>query len=111
MLSICYQCCIYENMKRLETLSIIAHDLTAVLAAEDRYQRLLEALRLAIPYDSAALLRYEQGVLTPIASMGLKPKAIGTNFQRSEHPRLDIICCANEPTLFSSDSVSISFEK
>lgn len=91
-------------MKRLETLSIIAHDLTAVLAAEDRYQRLLEALRLAIPYDSAALLRLEQGVLTPIASMGLKPKAIGTHFQRSEHPRLDIICGASEPTLFSSDS-------
>ena len=44
-------------MKRLETLSIIAHDLTAILDAEDRYQRLLEALRLAIPYDSAALLR------------------------------------------------------
>lgn len=91
-------------MKRLETLSIIAHDLTAVLGAEDRYQRLLEALRLAIPYDSAALLRLEHDILTPIASMGLKPKALGTSFRRNEHPRLDIICSSSEPTLFSSDS-------
>nr|WP_321467701.1 nitric oxide reductase transcriptional regulator NorR [uncultured Desulfobulbus sp.] len=91
-------------MKRLETLSIIAQDLTAVFGAEDRYQRLLEALRLAIPYDSAALLRLDQGMLTPIASMGLKPKAISTRFRRSEHPRLDIICSSSEPTLFSSDS-------
>jgi anaerobic nitric oxide reductase transcription regulator len=91
-------------MKRLETLSIIAQDLTAVFGAEDRYQRLLEALRLAIPFDSAALLRHQQGVLMPIASMGLKPKAISTRFRLSEHPRLDIICGSNEPTLFSSDS-------
>lgn len=91
-------------MKRLETLSIIAHDLTTVLGAEDRYQRLLEALRLALPYDSAALLRLEHDMLTPIASMGLKPKALGTNFRRTEHPRLDIICSSKEPTLFSSDS-------
>ena len=60
-------------MKRLETLSIIAHDLTAVLGAEDRYQRLLEAFRLAIPYDSAALLRLENDILVPIAAQGLQP--------------------------------------
>jgi anaerobic nitric oxide reductase transcription regulator len=91
-------------MKRLETLSIIAHDLTAVLGAEDRYQRLLEALRLAIPYDSAALLRLENDVLTLLAAKGLKPTAMATRFRRKDHPRLDIVCSANEPTLFSSDS-------
>ena len=91
-------------MKRLETLSIIAHDLTAVLGSEDRYQRLLEALRLAIPYDSAALLRLEKETLIPIAAKGLQPKAMATNFRRKDHPRLDIICSSNKPTLFSSDS-------
>ena len=91
-------------MKRLETLSIIAQDLTAVFGAEDRYLRLLEALRLAIPYDSAALLRLDQGILTPIASMGLRLKALSTRFRLSEHPRLDIICSSSEPTLFLSDS-------
>lgn len=91
-------------MKRLEALSIIAHDLTAVLAAEDRYQRLLEALHLAIPYDSAALLRLNNDTLTPIATKGLKPKAATLRFRCKEHPRLDIICNAKEPTVFSSDS-------
>ena len=91
-------------MKRLETLSIIAHDLTAVLGAEDRYQRLLEALRLAIPYDSAALLRLENDILVPIAAQGLQPRVMATDFRRKDHPRLDIICSSTEPTLFSSDS-------
>ena len=91
-------------MKRLETLSIIAHDLTAVLGAEDRYQRLLEALHLAIPYDSAALLRLENDILVPIAAKGLHPKAMATHFRRKDHPRLDIICSSTEPMLFSSDS-------
>lgn len=91
-------------MKRLETLSLIAHDLTAVLAAEDRYQRLLEALRLAIPYDSAALLRLENDILIPLAAKGLQPKAMTVHFRRKDHPRLDIICRSSEPTLFSSDS-------
>jgi anaerobic nitric oxide reductase transcription regulator len=91
-------------MKQLETLSIIAHDLTAVLGAEDRYQRLLEALRLAIPYDSAALLRLENDILTPVAAKGLKPAAMSQSFRRKDHPRLDIVCSSNEPTLFSSDS-------
>ena len=92
-------------MKQLETLSIIAHDLTAVLGAEDRYQRLLEALRLAIPYDSAALLRLENDVLTPVAAKGLKPAAMSQSFRRKDHPRLDIVCSSNEPTLFSSDKI------
>ena len=83
-------------MKRLETLSIIAHDLTAVLGAEDRYQRLLEALHLAIPYDSAALLRLENDILIPIAAKGLHPKAMATHFRRKDHPRLDIICSSTE---------------
>ncbi|WP_028585097.1 nitric oxide reductase transcriptional regulator NorR [Desulfogranum mediterraneum] len=91
-------------MKKLETLSAIATDLTAVLTAEDRYTRLLEALHLAIPYDSAALLRVEEEQLLPLAAKGLLPAAMATVFKRSDHPRLDIICSSREPTLFSSDS-------
>jgi anaerobic nitric oxide reductase transcription regulator len=91
-------------MKRLETLSIIANDLTAVLGAKDRYERLLEALHIAIPYDSAALLRMENDILLPIAAKGLKLKAMTHTFPRKLHPRLDIICGSVEPTLFSRDS-------
>jgi len=91
-------------MRLLETLSIIANDLTAVLGAEDRYHRLLEALNLAIPYDSAAILLLEGESLVPIAARGLQAQAMARRFGRKEHPRLEIICSATEPTFFSSDS-------
>jgi anaerobic nitric oxide reductase transcription regulator len=91
-------------MKKLETLSVIATDLTAVLDAEDRYTRLLEALQVAIPYDSAALLLLEKNTLLPLAAKGLAPLAMTRVFKRKDHPRLDIICGSREPTFFSSDS-------
>ncbi len=43
----------------LAALLEIARDLTASLAAEDRYARLLGAIRRAIPCDAACLLRLE----------------------------------------------------
>lgn len=91
-------------MKKLEAIVRIANDLTAVLDDEDRYSRLLEALRLAIPYDSATLLQIDGDVLIPIAARGLSPQVMGMVFPRREHPRLDIICGSQEPVLFSRDS-------
>lgn len=91
-------------MKRLEALSAIAHDLTAVIDAEDRYKRLLDALRIAVPYDAATLLRVSGGVLTPLAAKGLTPDAMGRVFGRKEHPRLNIICNSSEPVLFDQNS-------
>ncbi len=91
-------------MNKLQILSLIADDLTAVLNAEDRYQRLLEALHFAIPYDSAAILRLDGDDLVPIAAQGLKPRAVGMQFSRKAHPRLDIICDSPEPVLFPADS-------
>ena len=42
--------------------------------------------------------------MLPIAARGLRPQAKAQHFQRQQHPRLDIICGAKEPTLFSSNS-------
>ncbi len=92
-------------MKKLEAIVRIANDLTAVLDDEDRYSRLLEALRIAIPYDSAALLRIDGDVLTPIAARGLSSQVMGMVFPRREHPRLDIICGSREPVQFSRESL------
>ena len=92
------------TMDKLHTLSAIAVDLTAVMSAEDRYQRLLDALHRAIPYDAATLLRVQADKLTPIASKGLTPDAMGRVYVRSEHPRLDLICGSREPVLFPADS-------
>ncbi len=91
-------------MNQLDVLTAIAVDLTSEISAEDRYQRLLESLHLAIPYDAATLLRLRGDVLVPIVSRGLTPAAAGKNYLRSEHPRLDIICRSEEPVVFPADS-------
>lgn len=91
-------------MKLLDALSAIANDLTAVIDAGDRYTRLLDALRLAIPYDAATLLRLEGGTLVPLAAKGLTPDALGRVYDRRDHPRLDIICNSADPVFFDHDS-------
>ncbi len=91
-------------MDKLHTLSAIANDLTEVMSAEDRYQRLLDALRRAIPYDAATLLRVEVDKLIPIAAKGLTPDVMGRVYLRSEHPRLELICQSDTPILFPADS-------
>lgn len=91
-------------MKKLEALSAIASDLTAVIDAGDRYTRLLDALRLAIPYDAATLLRVDGAALIPMAAKGLTPDAMGRVFYRRDNPRLDIICNSDKPVFFDHDS-------
>ncbi len=91
-------------MDKLDTLAAIATNLTAMLGAEDRYHRLLEALHIAIPYDAATLLRVQGDILIPLAAKGLTPDAMGREYSRQFHPRLDIICGSSEPVLFSKDS-------
>ena len=91
-------------MDILDTLVAMTVDLTAALSAKDRYQRLLKALNLAIPYDAAALLRLEGNMLVPIAARGLSPGAMGRHYIRSDHPRLDIICNSKEPVRFPADT-------
>lgn len=91
-------------MNKLDTLAAIATNLTTTLSAEDRYQRLLEALRIAIPYDAATLLRVQGDILIPLAAIGLTPDAMGRQYSRQHHPRLDVICGAREPVLFPKES-------
>jgi anaerobic nitric oxide reductase transcription regulator len=82
----------------------IARDLTASLAAQDRYARLLEAIRRVIPCDAACLLRLEGSELVPVAAHGLVAPALARRFDRREHPRFDVILRANEPVRFPPDS-------
>ena len=91
-------------MEQLETIVSMAIDLTTALNAKDRYQRLLDAIGRVIPYNAATLLRLEGEVLVPIAAVGLKADAMGRRFARGDHPRLDIICNAEAPVLFPSDT-------
>ncbi len=88
----------------LTALLEIARDLTASLATEDRYARLLSAIRRTIPCDAACLLRLEGRVLVPVAAHGLVPQALLRRFDRREHPRLDVILRSKEPVRFPPDS-------
>jgi len=88
----------------LRDLLPIALDMTASLTKEDRWRRLVEAVRRALPCDAVALLRREEDELVPLAAHGLAPDVLGRRFRRSEHPRLDLICRGLEPTLFPAES-------
>jgi len=93
-----------EPLDTLDTLAAIAVNLTALVSAEDRYQRLLDTLHIAIPFDAATLLRVQGEALIPLAAKGLSPDAMGREYPRQIHPRLDIICSSREPVLFSKKS-------
>jgi anaerobic nitric oxide reductase transcription regulator len=88
----------------LESLLEIAQDLTASLAAEDRYGRLLTAVRKFVPYDAACLMRREGDALVPVAGHGLLASALVRRYDRREHPRLDAVLRAAEPLRFAPDS-------
>jgi anaerobic nitric oxide reductase transcription regulator len=82
----------------------IARDLTASLAATDRYSRLLAAVRRVITCDAACLMRLEGQELVPLAGFGLTAAALSRRYRRHDHPRLDIILGSHEPVRFAPDS-------
>jgi anaerobic nitric oxide reductase transcription regulator len=88
----------------VQVLADIALDLTKALSGEDRYQRLLRAWHRAVPFDAAALLRLEDGALRPLAAEGLRGEALARRYRLREHPRLQIICTAEEPVRFPADT-------
>jgi anaerobic nitric oxide reductase transcription regulator len=85
-------------------LQKIAVDLTESLRATDRYQRLLDVVRSAIPCDATALLALRDGVLHPLAVHGLAAPVLGMRFAPANHPRLRAILESAKPVRFPSDS-------
>jgi len=88
----------------LEALADSAYDLTASLAAHDRYERLLQAVRRVVPCDAACLMVLEGDALVPLAAYGLSNAAFGTRYVRGQHPRLDAILSNLQPIQFPADS-------
>lgn len=88
----------------IDTLVSIAVDLTTAMTAKDRYERLLDAIEKVLPYDLAALMRVDGDLLIPVAARGLLPDAMRREYERSSHPRLDIICNSDEPVWFPADN-------
>ena len=91
-------------MQPLPALHQIAVDLTESLRASDRYERLLDIVRSAIPCDATALLVLRDGELVPIAARGLSPQVLGMQFRPAEHPRLAAILESDRPVRFAAGS-------
>jgi anaerobic nitric oxide reductase transcription regulator len=85
-------------------LERLAVDLTRSLGAGDRYQRLLETVRAAIPCDATSLLVLRGDQLVPLAVHGLVPQVLGMRFPLDTHPRLRAIVDSEQPVRFPSDS-------
>ncbi len=89
---------------KLDDLLPIALDITASLTAKNRSERLVDAVVQALHCDAAVVLRLDGDELLPVAAYGLSPDVMGRRFARADHPRLDIICSHDTPTLFPDDS-------
>ncbi|MFS2159271.1 nitric oxide reductase transcriptional regulator NorR [Pseudomonas sp. Pseusp122] len=87
----------------LSALVPLVADLSRELPDDERYRRLLSALRQLLPSDAVALLKLEDRVLVPLSVEGLSPDTLGRRFKVDEHPRLKIIMENLGPTRFASD--------
>ena len=80
----------------------VIEDLTRKLSSQERYQRLLDAIRQSIPCDAIALLKLQGDFLLPLAFRGLKPETQGRRFAIGQHPRLDRILNHRQLVRFDS---------
>ena len=71
---------------------------------QDRFNRLIDAIRKTITCDCVALLSLQGDTLVPIAMQGLSRDTFGRRFIISEHPRFDEICASRSPVRFDADS-------
>ncbi len=91
-------------MEPWPALQRIAVDLTESLCSADRYHRLLEVVRSAIPCDATALLALRDGELCPLAVHGLSPQVLGMRFAPVDHPRLETVLRSATPVRFPANS-------
>lgn len=87
----------------LLTLIPLVADLSRDLPDEERYRRLLQALRELLPCDAVALLKLEGDTLIPMAVDGLNTDTLGRRFKVNEHPRLELLVQQPGPTRFATD--------
>src|SRR3954471_4908056 len=96
---------LHSQQPAFDVLLDIALDLTAALAAADRYGRLIAGVRRVIPCDAACLLRLEGTHLVPVAGFGLTTRALARRYERRDHPRLEVVLRSRAPVRFPPDSL------
>jgi len=94
----------------LNPLLDLATDLCANLAAADRYDRLLAAVRRMVPCDASCLLELGPEGLRPVVQTGLHPDVLGRRFVPAEHPRLAAILRARGTVRFETAELPDPFD-
>lgn len=84
------------------TLVEMTIGLASGLNSEDRFNRLLDAIRKTIQCDCVALLTLQGETLVPLAMQGLTRDTLGRRFVISEHPRFEIICRSHQAVIFDA---------
>ncbi|KLV09657.1 transcriptional regulator [Photobacterium aquae] len=82
----------------------VALDLASGMSNQDRFERLLYAVRMSVRCDASALLTYHDQHFIPLATNGLAPDVMGRRFALSQHPRLEAIARAGDIVRFPADS-------
>jgi anaerobic nitric oxide reductase transcription regulator len=88
----------------LDAIIPLMADLSRDIPDDERYRRLLEAMRTLFPCDAAALLQLEGEALVPLAIDGLSSDTMGRRFRVHEHPRLAALLANEAPTRFPANS-------
>lgn len=86
-----------------EAIRAVVLSLTANLSMEDRYSEFLNIFARITGNHACALLRYQDGVLIPVATFGLMPKVQELAFRPEQHPRLAAIIQSRTPVRFPAD--------
>lgn len=88
----------------LQAIIPLVADIAREMPSAERYRRLLEALRVVLPCDAAALLQLDGEWLLPLAVDGLSRDTLGRRFRVDEHPRFAALLQANGPLRFPANS-------
>jgi anaerobic nitric oxide reductase transcription regulator len=89
-----------KNESAEDTIREAVLNLTANLPMAERYRKFLEIFTRITGNQACALLRYQDGVLVPVATLGLSPEVLGRKFRPEEHPRFAAIVQSRAPVRF-----------
>ena len=77
--------------------------LTASVSVKERHDQFLNIFSAATGNKACALLRYQEGVLIPVATRGLSVEVMGRSFRPEQHPRFSAIMASREPVRFAAN--------
>jgi anaerobic nitric oxide reductase transcription regulator len=77
--------------------------LTANLSMKERIEGFLEIFAKVTGNHACAVLRFQDGLLVPVATRGLSPEVMGRQFHPEQHPRLAAILGSRTPVRFEAD--------